>query len=83
MWMSRRVSGFLLAVGVWNWLIWPTFIKNIAKDPRSFTGGRPTAFFLVHLVLTVVSLSIGTVIGAIGWRGWRSRRQVPAGDHEA
>lgn len=83
MWMSRRVSGFLLAVGVWNWLIWPTFIKNIAKDPRSFAAGRPTAFFLVHLVLTVVSLSIGTVIGAIGWRGWRARQPVPVGDRDA
>ncbi len=70
--LSRRTAGFLLAVGVWTWAIWPNFLRNIAKDDRSFDGGRPTSFFLVHLVLVVVSLAIGTAVGAIGWRGWRS-----------
>jgi hypothetical protein len=62
---------FLLAFGVWSWVIWPTFLKNIAQDPRSFTGDRPHAFFLVHLVLTVVSLALGTIIGWLGVKGWR------------
>jgi hypothetical protein len=71
--MTRRVSTFLLAVGVWTWLIWPNFLKNIWKDERSFDDG-PTSFLLVHLVLVVTSLVIGTAIGAIGWRGWRATR---------
>lgn len=78
--MSRRVSGFLLAVAVWNWVIWPMFLKNVAKDDRSFDDGRPTRFFLVHLVLVVVSLLIGTALGAIGWRGWREARAAGAHD---
>ena len=73
--MSRRVSGFLLAVGVWTWLIWPNFLKNIWKDDRSFDDGA-TSFFLVHLVLVVTSLLIGTAVGVIGWRGWRASRRA-------
>jgi hypothetical protein len=69
--LSRGWSVFLVAFGVWSWVIWPTFLKNIAQDPRSFTGDRPHAFFIVHLVLTVVSLVLGTVIGWLGVSGWR------------
>jgi hypothetical protein len=71
--LSRRASGFLVAFGVWSWWIWPTFLRNIWKDDRSWHDG-PTAFFLVHLVLVVVSIALGTAIGWIGWRGWRASR---------
>ncbi|MEP6852258.1 MAG: hypothetical protein ABJA87_06320 [bacterium] len=70
--VSRRVGWFLAAFGVWSWVIWPTFLKNIWADDRSWSNG-PTAFFLVHLVLTVVSLVLGTVIGLLGVRVLRSR----------
>jgi hypothetical protein len=74
--LSRRWSVFLLAFGVWSWVIWPTFIRNIANDPRAFTGNRPHAFFVVHLVLTVVSLAFGTAIGWLGLAGVRSGRDA-------
>jgi cytochrome b len=78
--MSRRVSAFLLAVFVWTWLIWPTFLKNIWKDDRSFgPGHKPTSFLVVHALLVGVSLLIGTAIGAIGWRGWRASRREERG----
>jgi hypothetical protein len=69
--LSRRVSGFLITFGVWSWIIWPTFLKNIWRDDRSFDNGA-TSFLVVHLVLTAVSLSLGTAIGVIGVRGWRA-----------
>jgi hypothetical protein len=65
---------FLLAFGVWSWVIWLTFIHNIANDPRSFTGNRPHAFFIVHLVLTVASIALGTVIGVLGLKSLRAGR---------
>jgi len=74
--LSRRVSAFLIAFGVWSWVIWPTFLKNIWVDPRSFHHG-PTGFFLVHALLTAVSLVLGTVIALIGIRGWRGRPSRP------
>ena len=76
--MSRRVSAFLLAFAAWTWLIWLNFLKNIWKDERAFDDGA-TSFFLVHLVLVVVSLLFGTVIGIIGWRGWRAARRSAGG----
>lgn len=72
------ISWFLLAFGVWSWVIWPVFLRNIAADPRSFHAGSPAAFFLVHLVLTVVSLVLGTVIGGIGIRGLVAARRTSA-----
>jgi hypothetical protein len=72
--LSRRSSPFLLTVAVWSWVIWPTFLRNIWRDDRSFDDG-PTSFLLVHLVLVVVSLLIGTAIGVLGWRGLRAARR--------
>jgi hypothetical protein len=69
--LTRRISVFLIGFGVWSWIIWPTFLKNIWHDSRSWQDG-PTAFFTVHLALTVVSLALGTAIGWLGVRGWRA-----------
>jgi hypothetical protein len=72
--LSRRWLLFLLAFGACSWVIWVTFIKNVANDPRSFTGNKPHAFFIVHLVLSIVSIGLGTVIGWLGFNGVRSTR---------
>ncbi|GHD94623.1 hypothetical protein GCM10010508_56190 [Streptomyces naganishii JCM 4654] len=43
--LSRPLSWFLLAFGVWSWIIWVTFVKNLVKDGSglAFDHGRPTA----------------------------------------
>jgi hypothetical protein len=69
--LTRRTSAFLIGFGVWSWIIWPTFLKNIWADDRSWQDG-PTGFFTVHLLLTGVSLALGTAIGWLGVRGWRA-----------
>ncbi|SNQ46849.1 conserved hypothetical protein [Frankia canadensis] len=69
-------------MGVWSWAIWPNFLRNIWKDDRSWDNG-PTGFFAVHLVLTVVSLVVGTVVGWIGVRGARAARPHPAAETTA
>ncbi len=75
--LTRRWAAFLVAVGVWSWLIWPRFAVAIWDDPRSWAAGRvPTAFLWVHAVLIVVSLAIGTVAGVLGVRAWRAARQI-------
>ncbi|GGN40740.1 hypothetical protein GCM10012285_19180 [Streptomyces kronopolitis] len=83
--LSRPVSWFLLAFGVWSWFIWITFVKNLWQDGSGLAfddAGDPTAYFWVHLLLAVVSFLLGTVIGVIGFRGVRAlRRETP--DHAA
>jgi hypothetical protein len=69
--LSRRISAFLVLFGVWSWLIWPTFLHNIWRDPRSWHHG-PTAFLGVHAVLTAVSLGLGTAVGWLGVCGLRA-----------
>lgn len=76
--LSRPVSWFLLAFGVWSWIIWVTFVKNLVKDGSglAFDDGDPTAYFWVHLTLAVVSFVLGTVVGGIGLRGLRALRRT-------
>ncbi|GKQ40913.1 hypothetical protein ALMP_74320 [Streptomyces sp. A012304] len=76
--LSRPVSWFLLAFGVWSWVIWVTFVKNLIKDSSglAFDDGDPTAYFWVHLTLAVVSFVLGTVVGGIGLRGLRALRRT-------
>lgn len=76
--LSRPVSWFLLAFGVWSWVIWVTFVKNLVKDSSglAFDDGHPTAYFWVHLTLAVVSFVLGTAIGVIGLRGLRALRRT-------
>lgn len=72
--LSRGWSTFLIAVGVWTWLIWPRFGLAIWRDPRAFADGVPTSFLWVHALLIVTSLLIGTAVGWLGIRGWRAAR---------
>jgi hypothetical protein len=71
--ISKRIGWFLIAFGVWSWVIWPVFLKNIWNDSRSWHDGM-TSFFAVHLVLTVVSLALGTAIGLLGVRSITANR---------
>ena len=68
--VSRRVGWFFVAFGVWSWIIWATFLKNIWADHRSWNHGM-TAFFAVHLALTVASVMLGTIIAVYGIRALR------------
>ncbi|GLW54130.1 SCO4848 family membrane protein [Kitasatospora phosalacinea] len=79
--LSRPVSWFLTAFGVWSVFIWTTFVKNLWKDSggQAFVNGdhsQPTAFFWVHLLLAVTSLLLGLAIGWIGVRGLRALRAL-------
>jgi hypothetical protein len=79
--ISKRVAWFLIAFGVWSWVIWPVFLKNIWADDRSWHHGM-TSFFAVHLVLTIVSLALGTVIGVLGIRAAIRRSVASVDDRE-
>ncbi|GEB52438.1 hypothetical protein SCA03_49890 [Streptomyces cacaoi] len=76
--LSKPLSWFLLAFGVWSWFIWITFVKNLWKDGSGLAfddAGSPTAYFWVHLLLAIASFLLGTAIGVIGLRGLRALRR--------
>ncbi|MCI4063229.1 hypothetical protein MRQ36_11855 [Micromonospora sp. R77] len=78
--LSRGWSLFLVGVGVWTWVIWPRFALAIWNDPRAWSSGTvgsgpATAFLWVHAVLIAASLAIGTTVGVLGVRGFRSARR--------
>lgn len=72
--VSRRWAAFLIAVGVWTWIIWPRFAVAIHADDRSWDNG-PTTFWWVHSALIVASLAIGTAVGWLGVKAWRAGRR--------
>ncbi|GAA4861536.1 SCO4848 family membrane protein [Saccharopolyspora cebuensis] len=74
--LTRRTSLFLLAFGVWTYLLWPNFIRNIWGSDRSWVDGAPTSYLIVHVVIAAVSLVLGTAIGVLGWRGFRASRRT-------
>jgi len=71
--IGRGISAFLVLFGVWTWILWPNFLKNIWADDKSWNDGA-TAFFVVHLLLTIVSFVAGNAIGWIGIKGLRASR---------
>ncbi|MCZ4099596.1 SCO4848 family membrane protein [Streptomyces sp. H39-C1] len=79
--LNRPVSWFLVAFGVWSWIVWTTFVKNLWKDVSglAFDNGSPTAYFWVHLTLAITSFLLGTAIGALGLRSLRILKREAAG----
>ena len=50
----------LYANALFNFLVWPTFYRRIAKDARARdAAGRPTRFLVVHTVLIGIALALG------------------------
>lgn len=77
--LSRPISLFLLAFGVWSVFVWTTFAKNLFEDVSGLAfdaTGEPTGFFWVHLALAVVSFGLGVAIGVIGLRGFLADRRA-------
>jgi len=52
----------LLVNAAWNAIVWPPFLRRVARDPRARDAdGRATAFLRVHIILVSVSLLIALV----------------------
>ncbi|WP_442922086.1 SCO4848 family membrane protein [Microbispora sp. ATCC PTA-5024] len=65
--MTRRVSGFLLALAAFMIFEWINLGFNLAD-------GHPTAFYVVHGVLIAVNIILALVLAAVGVRGWKAGR---------
>ncbi|MEV7398420.1 hypothetical protein [Aeromicrobium sp. NPDC092404] len=57
----------LIATAVWNFVIWPPFLKRVSKDERSRdAAGNATTFLRVHTILIAVSLALAVAVGVLG-----------------
>ncbi len=78
--LTRRLAGFLLVAGAFQWLVWPNFLRVVWRDDRAFgADGGPTAFLIVHVCIVVPALLLGTGLlwlGVVAWR--RAGRPVAA-----
>lgn len=78
--LSRGWSLFLVVVGLFNWAIWPRFSVAIWDDQRAWTGrighSSPTSFLLVHAVLVITAVVLGTIVGVLGVRGVLATRRT-------
>lgn len=78
--LSRNWSIFLVLAGAFNWLIWPRFAAAIWNDQRAWSGeiggSSPTSFLIVHAVLILTAVTVGTVILVLGIRGFLADRRL-------
>jgi hypothetical protein len=60
--MNVFLAVLLILNGVFNIVVWPTFFRRVARDPRARTAeGKATPFFTVHLVIVSVALVLAAV----------------------
>lgn len=58
----------LFVNATFNILVWPTFYRRVAKDPRARDAdGKATRFLTVHIVLiaTALVIALASLIAAI------------------
>ena len=57
----------LLINGVFNFLVWPPFLRRTARDPRARNAeGKATRFLRVHAVLIGAALLLAVVSLVVG-----------------
>ncbi|MFI9554154.1 SCO4848 family membrane protein [Nonomuraea endophytica] len=70
--MSRKIAGFLVALGAFMIFEWINLGFNLAD-------GHKTSFYVVHGILIAVNLVLAVMVGIIGWKGLRSSRRPKSG----
>ncbi|MFI6391895.1 SCO4848 family membrane protein [Nonomuraea sp. NPDC050547] len=66
--MSRKIAGFLVALGAFMIFEWINLGFNLAD-------GHKTSFYVVHGILIAVNLVLAVTVGIIGWKGLKSSRR--------
>lgn len=66
--MIVTLAVLLFVNAAFNVIVWPTFYRRVARDPRARdASGRPTTFLVVHAVLigAALLLAVASVIAGI------------------
>lgn len=66
--MTTLLAVLLLVNAAFTVIVWPTFLRRVARDPRARdAGGRPTRFLTVHAVIVTVALvlALASAVAAV------------------
>ena len=66
--VTTLLAVLLFLNAAFNILVWPTFYRRVAKDPRARDAqGRATRFLVVHAVLIGIALALAaaSVVGGV------------------
>ena len=65
------VGAILLLVGAaFSVIVWPAFLRRVARDDRARdSAGRPTRFLTVHVTLVAIAIiiAIAQAVAGIWW----------------
>ncbi len=65
--MTLALGILLLVNAAFNFFVWPTFYRRVARDPRARDeAGRPTRFLTVHRVIVGAAYLLATVSAVLG-----------------
>ncbi|WP_148571181.1 SCO4848 family membrane protein [Nocardioides caldifontis] len=80
--LTRRHAVLFLAIAVWNVVSYANFARNLWE---SWTGDeeRAAGYYVAHVVLVVVNLTIAVVLGRLGLKAWREASAGAAEDVSA
>lgn len=60
--MPVTLAVLLITNAVFNVVVWPTFFRRVARDPRARDAdGSPTKFLIVHAVIIGIALVLAAV----------------------
>lgn len=76
--LTRKHAVLFLAIAAWNVLSYANFARNLLE---AWTSGadRSVGYYVAHVVLIVVNLTIAVVLGRLGIRAWRATAGPSAG----
>ncbi|RRD60371.1 SCO4848 family membrane protein [Leucobacter sp. OH1287] len=66
--MTILLAVLLLVNAVFNFVIWPPFLRRVRKDQRAYDAeGRATSFLKVHVILigTAFAIAGASLVGGI------------------
>lgn len=72
--LAKKDGALLLAVGVWNIVIWSNFARNLARTAQDPEQSRPAAYYIAHAILIVVDVILGGLLAKLGVQALRARR---------
>lgn len=73
--LEKKDGALLLAVGVWNIVIWSNFAKNLVRTAKDPEQERPAPYYIAHAVLIVVDVLLGGLLLKIGVKGLLARER--------